>query len=157
MEASSTFNSKTSNTALHLSTNLPLKSNSLTGEPKRILVIDDDKSILEVVEEALSYSNFEVKSSLNCENVFDKIAEFNPDLILLDFLLTGINGGELCHQVKTSPETMHIPVIMMSGFPKVFLSLGDYNCDFFITKPFNLDELLDTVNRCFVKETVDKL
>lgn len=153
MEASTTTKLESTIKTLHLPTSTSLNSVEPLVAPKRILVVDDDKSVLEVIEEALGYSNYEVKTSLNCENVFEKIAEFNPDLILLDFLLTGINGGELCHQVKTSPDTRHIPVIMMSGFPKVFLSLGNYNCDVFITKPFDLEELLSTVNQCLQKGT----
>jgi len=118
---------------------------------KRILVIDDDRSILDVVEEVLGYSGFEVESRLNCEGVFEQIKEFKPDLVLIDYLLSGINGGEFCHQIKTNPLTSHIPVIMMSGYPKVFFSLGNYNCDFFITKPFNLEDLLEKINICLSK------
>ena len=119
---------------------------------KRILVIDDDKDILEVVEEVLTYSDFEVKTCLNCINVFDNIGDFSPDLILIDYLLMGINGGEFCYQIKTNPPTAHIPVIMMSGFPRVFFSLGDYKCDYFITKPFDIEELLDKIHVCLNHE-----
>jgi len=119
---------------------------------KRIFVIDDDESILEVIEEVLKYSEYEVKTSLTCDNVFETIDLFKPDLILIDYLLLGINGGEFCYQIKTNPKTCHIPVIMMSGFPKVFFSLGDYKCDFFITKPLDLNELMEKITLCFNQE-----
>ncbi|WP_207421025.1 response regulator [Desertivirga brevis] len=121
---------------------------------KRILVIDDDNSILDVVKESLEYLDYEVETNSTGENVFRLIEEYKPDLILLDYLLNGINGGEFCHQIKTNPTTAHIPVIMMSGFPKVFLSLGDYKSDYFITKPFDLTELSDKISACLGKTTL---
>ncbi len=67
---------------------------------KRILVLDDDKNILEVLEETLRYSNYEVKLIEESKNLFSIINEFDPHLILLDFLLLDENGGEICYKLK---------------------------------------------------------
>jgi CheY-like chemotaxis protein len=65
---------------------------------------------------------------------------------MLDFLLHGVNGGELCHQLKTNINTMHLPVIIISGYPRVLESLGNYGCDNFLAKPFSINQLLRAVD-----------
>lgn len=121
---------------------------------KRILILDDDDAILEVMEASLEYANFTVKIIDESKDVFSEIEEFQPDLILLDYILQGINGGEICHQIKTSPRTTGIPVILMSAFPRVLLSLGDYGCDAFIAKPFDLADLIQQVNICLLQDAL---
>ena len=122
---------------------------------KKVLVIDDDLAVLEMIEAALSYENFEVKTEGRTYNILKSIKEFQPDVILIDFLLDGINGGELCHQIKCNPNWKDLPVIMISGFPKVVESLGDYGWDKFIAKPFNLSTLIETINSCLAKNAVN--
>lgn len=112
---------------------------------KKILVIDDDESILDAIKEILAEANYTVETLANTDTIFDTIDEFKPDLIIIDYLLSGINGGEFCHQVKTNPKTLGIPVIIISAYPKTLLSLGTYGADMFIAKPFDLQYFLDTV------------
>lgn len=113
---------------------------------KRVLVVDNDPAILDVMEEILEYEGFEVKTYSDTDNIFNCINSFNPDIILIDYILNGINGGELCAQIKKSPETSHLPVIIISAYSKVLLSLGNYGCDDFISKPFELDHLISRIS-----------
>ena len=76
---------------------------------------------------------------------FKLYKEFNPDLVLVEFLLPGINGGEICYQLKNLNN--YVPVIIMSTHKKVFRSLGTYGCDDFIEKPFSLADLLNCIDR----------
>ncbi|MGB4399729.1 MAG: response regulator [Daejeonella sp.] len=119
---------------------------------KRILVIDNDQNILEAVDAALSMENYSVDTSPIVEDIFQMIHDKNPDLILIDYLLYGINGGELCHMIKTEPSTAHLPVIIFSGYPKVLQSLGTYDCDAFISKPFDLDNFMKVIKECLAKK-----
>jgi DNA-binding response OmpR family regulator len=112
---------------------------------KKILIIDDDADVLNVMEEALKYEGFSVKTSGSADDVMALIDSFNPDLLLIDYILKGINGGEICHQVKVKPETSRLPVIIVSAYPKVLSSLGDYGCDRFISKPFDLEDLTGSI------------
>ncbi len=89
---------------------------------KRILILDDDKAVLEALEAALEYANFDVKTARESDDIFKDIEEFNPDLVLIDYLLRGINGGELCHQIKSNSRTAQLPVILISAYPRVLLS-----------------------------------
>ncbi|MEJ7693360.1 response regulator [Daejeonella sp.] len=118
---------------------------------QRILVIDNDQDILEAVNTALTMENYSVETSPIVEDIFQMINDKSPDLILIDYLLYGINGGELCHMIKSEPSTSHLPVIIFSGYPKVIQSLGTYECDAFISKPFELDNFMAVIKDCLAK------
>ncbi len=108
---------------------------------KKILLIDDDTIFAEVLEAGLTDAGFCVVSFSEVDDIFKTIEQQQPDLILMDYLLQGINGGDLCCQIKRNRETLHIPVILMSAYLRVLLSLGTYNCDEFIEKPLELSFL----------------
>jgi len=112
---------------------------------KKVLVLDNDEGVLDVMQEALNYEGFQVRIIGETDNIFSVIDSFEPDLIILDYILSGVNGGEICHQIKANPKTTDLPVIIMSAYPRVIGSLGYYGCDDFIAKPFDLDDLVDRI------------
>lgn len=112
---------------------------------KRILVIDNDPAILDVMQEALTYEGFEVTAVEDTQDINKLVKATAPQLVMIDYLLNGINGGELCHQIKSSPATGSLPVILLSAYPRVLNSLGTYGCDAFIAKPFDLSFMIDQV------------
>jgi DNA-binding response OmpR family regulator len=112
---------------------------------KKLLIIDDDEAVLDVMQEALTYEGFEVLISNKADNIHTLINNYSPDLLLIDYILKGINGGDICHQVKNDPVTEKMPVIIISAYPRVLTSLGTYGCDKFIPKPFDLGELVGSV------------
>ena len=114
---------------------------------KRILVLDDNHDILSIVHETLSYENFEVKSTGLSVEVVPLVESFNPDLIILDYRVAGLNGGELCMQIKSHPASRDIPVIIFSAYINHEEDIFAYGCDAIINKPFNLSELVDKVNK----------
>jgi DNA-binding response OmpR family regulator len=111
----------------------------------KILVIEDDPSLSEILVDFFRSTGYVVYSFIGTEDILKLVEQFNPDLILLDYLLPKVNGGELCSQVKRNEETRHIPVIIYSALPKVMLSLGNYACDAFLPKPFDLYDLVDQI------------
>ncbi|WP_342648472.1 response regulator [Mucilaginibacter sp. CSA2-8R] len=112
---------------------------------KRVLIVDNDPAILDVMEEVLGYEGFTVKTYSDTDNIFSCIDSFNPDIVLIDYILNGINGGELCAQIKKTPQTSHLPVVIISAYSRVLLSLGNYGCDDFISKPFELDNFISRI------------
>jgi len=112
---------------------------------KRILIVDNDYDVLDMMEEVLTYEGYEVSGLIETNDIFPEIRKYRPDIIILDYILNGINGGELCHQIKANNYTNDIPVILMSAYPRVFNSLGNYGCNSFIPKPFNLDEIVECI------------
>jgi twitching motility two-component system response regulator PilH len=117
-------------------------------KPKRILIIDNDESVLEVLQEIFKNDGYETDCYGQVEDIFKLVDDFKPDLVLLDYILPGINGGELCAQLKKDPVTMHIPVVICSAYPQVMLSLGSYGCNAFISKPFELRDIIMQVDDC---------
>ena len=113
----------------------------------KILVVDDDLDILSVMEILLSMKGFEVMINSRGENTFPKIDAFKPDLILLDVLISGYDGRVICKQLKSDAKTKHIPVIMFSAHPSAASTISDYGADDFISKPFDLDNLVKKVNK----------
>ena len=114
---------------------------------KKILIIDNDPDVLDVTREALNYEGFEVVASLIADDYQNLIRQHQIDLVVIDYLLPGINGGEICHQIKSNPETAHIPVIIFSAYPRVLQSLGKYGCDAFIPKPFDLSDIVGQITK----------
>lgn len=112
---------------------------------KNILIVDDQSDTLDLLKEAMEQEGYTVTALRYTDDIIGSITQYQPNLVMLDFLLAGINGGELCHQLKTNPLAAHIPVIMLSGYPRVLESLGSYGADAFIAKPFDLYHLLNTV------------
>jgi two-component system response regulator VicR len=115
-------------------------------ENRRILIIEDDPSITRLVQDNLEYEGFEVRSIADGSRAIQAIRSFLPDLILLDLMLPGLDGFEICSAVSQS--ALRIPVIILSArsqnADKVRgLQLG---ADDYVTKPFTLDELLARVH-----------
>ena len=113
---------------------------------KRILILDDNEDILEIVHETLTYEDFEVRSTGRSDAVIPLVEEFTPDLVILDYRVAGLNGGELCRQIKAHPDFSDIPVIIFSAYINHNDDLIAYGCDAIINKPFDLTELVEKVN-----------
>lgn len=111
----------------------------------KILVVDDDQSILDSMEIALSLKDYEVDTTTRGEETFSKIRSFKPDLIFMDVYLSGMDGREITKKIKEDESTKDIPVIIFSAnksMKEVFLESGAND---FIGKPFNMDELYEKV------------
>ena len=113
---------------------------------KKILVVDDEISILEMVQLVLEDEGYEVQARLNGA-YFQQMRSDLPDLILLDILLSGEDGRELCRRLKGDEKTRHIPVILLSAHFSARDSPGMSGADAFLPKPFHLRELIDLVKR----------
>lgn len=115
---------------------------------QKILIVDDDHDILNVLKDLLEQEGYEVVALDYTDSIINNITKYNPDLVMLDFLLAGVNGGELCHEIKINNKTSGLPVIMLSAFPRVLDSLGNYGSDAFIAKPFDIEVVLRKVKEC---------
>jgi len=113
--------------------------------PKKILAVDDDLFILDALTELLKYSGYDVESTPNGEDVFKKIDECVPDLILLDVMLAGLDGREICKKIKSTESTKNIPVIMVSATPAVNQTVRDFGANDFVAKPFDIFQLLNKI------------
>lgn len=117
---------------------------------KHILVIDDDADILDAIRFTLEDEGYEVTTSEKAEyaeNLINNEGEL-PELIILDVLLSGKDGRTICKHLKAEKKTKKIPVIMISAHPDAEKSVKEVGADDFIAKPFDIDDLLQTVASC---------
>ena len=113
---------------------------------KRILVVDDNLDILQIVKIILENYGFEVVVTPNGEETLLKADTFHPQLILMDvFLSSGIDGREICKTLKSKSETKDIPVILFSAQVKMEDGFKNWGADDFISKPFEVKELIGKI------------
>lgn len=118
---------------------------------KKILLLDDNKDLLLIIQIILKAQGYEVVQASCVEEAVQKIRIHQPSLILMDVFIKEEDGRELCSQLKRQPDTNGIKVIMMSGIDSENETLYAIGADDFIPKPFNYDELLEKVQRQMVQ------
>lgn len=115
---------------------------------KRILVLDDNMDILEMVHEVLTYEKFEVNSTSDSKSIVKVAEEYVPDLIILDYKLMNDNGGEICRTFKSHKILHKTPVIIFSAYTTGNIDFYTFGCDAVIAKPFDLSDFISTINNC---------
>jgi DNA-binding response OmpR family regulator len=114
---------------------------------KKIVVVDDNKDILDALELTLSYENYSVHTTSKADEALSYICEIRPDVVLLDVLMSGVDGRDICRKLKQSKELGNIPVIMISAHPSAEESVKKVGADDFLAKPFDIDILLERVSK----------
>lgn len=116
---------------------------------KRILAIDDNLAILDVLKEILSFEGYEVVTKSDGVEALDTVEKVHPDLILLDVMLNDIDGREICRALKNHRSFNGIPVIMLSATHDLIETINQPGApDDFIAKPFDIYYLISKVNHC---------
>ena len=113
---------------------------------KKILVVDDSEAILDVVKIALEMADWEVSTSLTGA-CFQQMEHDPPDLIVLDILLSGDDGSEICRHLKSEEQTRHIPVILLSAHAGLRETAERCGANDYLVKPFRLTELREIVKK----------
>ncbi len=114
---------------------------------KKIVVVEDEPDILEVLSYNLKREGFEVATSLDGAKGLDLIQQKMPDLVLLDLMLPGMDGLDICRHLKSNSRTQHIPIIMVTAKGEesdVVLGLG-IGADDYVAKPFSPKELVSRI------------
>lgn len=112
---------------------------------KKILLLDDNKDTIDLMVEVLTYERYDVVSVQKGAGLLPMVEKVKPDLIMLDYRLAEGNGGELCQTIKSHPQFGRIPVVIFTAYMAPGLDLKQYGCDAIITKPFDLQDLIDTL------------
>src|SRR6266498_1054079 len=113
----------------------------------RILVLDDDPDIGTMIKMMLEYKGYAVTVSDRAEQAEEVLRNNNIDLIIMDMLLSGVNGTDICAELKQNNSTSHIPVMMISAHPnakEICLLAG---ADEFIAKPFDMQDILSKIKK----------
>lgn len=125
-----------------------LKSKSM----KKILIIDDDPDVIAVLQLLLKKKDYDVATASNEGEAYRQIEAFAPALIVMDVLLSGVDGREVCRKIKASPASKHIPVIMFSAHPSAQRNMEEFGADDFLPKPFESTKLLERIEALIAKQ-----
>jgi len=118
---------------------------------KKILVVDDEKHIVRLVQVNLERRGYQVITAYDGIECLEKVKKEKPDLIILDVMMPRLDGFETLKRLKSDPETRDIPVVMLTARAQDKDVLTGYvlGTDLYLTKPFSPIELLTMVERIF--------
>jgi two-component system phosphate regulon response regulator PhoB len=125
---------------------------------KSILIIEDEKDIVDLIEYHLKQSGFSVISALDGSTGLEKARKKTPNLIILDLMLPGMDGKDICRSLKSNPLTQSIPILMLTAKAEetdrlIGFELG---ADDYVTKPFSPKELVLRVKAILRRKEVDQ-
>lgn len=113
---------------------------------KKIVIFDDDQEILTAMESVLDFVDWDLVTFSSGQDAMQVIFNEKPDLILMDIMLDGFDGREICQSIKKDSALQHIPIILISGQPNAEeVKHQDYGPNDFLPKPFNIGDLIDKV------------
>jgi excisionase family DNA binding protein len=121
---------------------------NLESGKKKVLVVDDDAEIVELISDVLSRDGrYEVKTASSGYEAGIATQQFRPDLILLDYMLPDVNGNVVCRTIKKNPEFENTKIIIISGVVKQeeIDQLLKSGAEGFVKKPFSISELNDKI------------
>ena len=130
--------------------------------PKKILIVDDEKDIVDLIGYNLEKEGFVTIKAYDGENALKLVKAKRPDMVILDLMLPGIRGLEVCKFIRKNPEIETLPIIMLTAKgDQVDKILGlEMGADDYVTKPFNVRELIARVRavmrRAEVRHDSDK-
>lgn len=122
-------------------------SESADDAPIKVLVVDDEPEILELVAPALRDEGYLVYEAENGDEAIDVIRELRPVVVVLDVMMPGLSGWEVCRMVRLDPELEDVRIIMATGIGDVTNAATSplYGADDALDKPFRLDVLVQKV------------
>ena len=106
-----------------------------------ILVLDDSKDLLDMIKTIFQLHNYEVRTASTKSSLMAHIEIFKPDIILLDVLLDGANGRQICKELKESDDTKSIAIILLSGSHEQLRNYKECKADDIIEKPFEFEDI----------------
>jgi DNA-binding response OmpR family regulator len=123
----------------------------VTHSERKVLIVDDEPNIVTALEFLLRRRGYDVRVATNGEEALAQVESYIPDVVLLDVMMPVKSGYEVCQRMRERPEWRHIKVVMLSAKGREVevnkgVSLG---ADFYITKPFSTQELIETIDSFF--------
>ena len=116
---------------------------------KRVIIVDDDRDLRELLRTRLELSGYDARVAANGLRLISSLRVDRPDLILLDVMMSWINGFELCQALKQNPEFAEIPVFFISarGAPRDVARGYEVGCTDYFTKPLDLKYLVHRIQQ----------
>lgn len=123
---------------------------TFVNNPPYLIAADDEQDLLTLFEVSLKAKGYTVGISTNAKNLWALLRRKLPDVLFLDIQMGGVNGGELCQQIKKKKETAGIPIVMLSANDNVEEIAKQCGADGFVHKPFKTEKILQEIERILV-------
>ncbi|MEP6951843.1 MAG: response regulator [Ginsengibacter sp.] len=124
----------------------------MSAKPSRILVIDDNDDILFMLQAMLQLKAYQVFIKNNIEDIESFIMVISPEIILMDILLGGADGHEICKRLKADPALSHIPIIMISAHSHAEAECLEAGASYFLEKPFEIKDIYHAITYVLGRE-----
>ena len=124
--------------------------NNFVNNPPYLIAADDEQDLLTLFEVSMKAKGYTVGISTNAKNLWALLRRKLPDVLFLDIQMGGVNGGELCQQIKKKKETAGIPIVMLSANDNVEEIAKQCGADGFVHKPFKTEKILQEIERILV-------
>ena len=115
------------------------------GPMRKIMVIDDDPNVVDIVQQALGFAGYKVVAMTSTSSVMQRVLEEDPALILLDLMMPALDGWQVLEMLQSHPRTAHTPVVILTAAVHSLPDIQSYyggaikGC---VTKPFAIDDLV---------------
>lgn len=121
----------------------------MAADKRKVLIADDEPNIVTALEFLLKRAGYDVRAAANGEEALALVESYAPDLVLIDIMMPGKSGYEVCQRMRERPEWNHIKIVMVTAKGREAevskgLSLG---ADLYVTKPFSTQDLIAAVDR----------
>ncbi|MEO8405361.1 MAG: response regulator transcription factor [Chitinophagaceae bacterium] len=114
--------------------------------PHKILVVDDDPDISMMLKMMLEFKGYKVSTAERADDTHATLRDDKIDLVIMDMLLSGVNGTDICTDIKKNEKTRCVPVMMISAHPNARELCLEAGADDFISKPFDMNEILGKIS-----------
>ena len=111
----------------------------------KIVIVDDSRDLLEVLEYFLEEKGFEVETATREQDLKALIKSFSPDLIILDVYLKEEDGRQICKELRRQEESKYLCILLFSASSRALTNYKEYGADGYLEKPFSLNEIIEKV------------
>ena len=112
---------------------------------RKLLILDDNAELLFAMKSLLSFYDFEVSTATTNKKLTEEIASFNPEIVIIDVLLCGEDGRDVCKALRQNPAYKEITLILFSASPMHLQGFKEHGADGVIEKPFGIKELIENI------------
>lgn len=121
----------------------------MAADKRKVLIADDEPNIVTALEFLLKRAGYDVRAAANGEEALALVESYAPDLVLIDIMMPGKSGYEVCQRMRERPQWRHIKIVMVTAKGREAevskgMSLG---ADLYVTKPFSTQELIAAIDR----------
>lgn len=127
--------------------------------PKKILIVDDDRSIVHCLQRALMIDNeYTIEVAFDGLQARKKISKFKPDFIILDICMPGVDGYQVCAHIRRDTNNKHVKILAISGIsePEEIKKIRDLGADDYLQKPFSNETLQQKIKDMLGADGLDK-